>query len=252
MIDLIVFKVEENSFALNIDNVKRIIQARELTIVPNSSPLIDGIMSYEKNVIKVLNFRKLVGLSSYEEELFKFFEHIKVDLQEWVEMLKNSIENGTDFTKSTNPNSCEFGKWLNSFNSYSEQLEEIVEHLRQNHKELHELGRHLLKLQEKDPKQAQNIFHENVFQVYKNMLGYFKKLMAQIDSIANGLQKLIIYETDEKVFAIKVDKIEDIDHIDETATMNNNDKSYSDMEILGIIDINKVLVSVIKSIKLPS
>ncbi len=68
MVDLIVFSVANNKYALNIDNVIRIIQATSLTAVPNSHKLVDGIMSYEKNVIKVLNFRKLIGLKPHEED----------------------------------------------------------------------------------------------------------------------------------------------------------------------------------------
>lgn len=69
MIDLIVFSVCENRYAINIDNVQRIIQAAELTSIPNTSELIDGMMPYENSVIKVLNFRKLIGLPPHEDEL---------------------------------------------------------------------------------------------------------------------------------------------------------------------------------------
>lgn len=69
MIDLIVFSVANNRYALNIDNVVRIIQATSLTAVPNSHRLIDGIMSYEENVLKVLNFRKLLKIKPHKEDL---------------------------------------------------------------------------------------------------------------------------------------------------------------------------------------
>ena len=68
MIDLIVFSVANNKYALNIDNVVRIIQATSLTKVPNSHKCIDGIMSYENNVLKVLNFRKLLGIKPHTED----------------------------------------------------------------------------------------------------------------------------------------------------------------------------------------
>ncbi|MCF6339275.1 MAG: chemotaxis protein CheW [Sulfurimonas sp.] len=69
MVDLIVFSVCENKYAINIDNVQRIIQAAELTLIPNSSEFIDGMIPYENSVIKVLNFRKLIGLPPHEDEL---------------------------------------------------------------------------------------------------------------------------------------------------------------------------------------
>ncbi len=68
MIDLIVFNVGNNRYALNIENIQRIIQMVELTEIPNGSDFIDGMISYENNIVKVLNFRKLIGLDAYEDE----------------------------------------------------------------------------------------------------------------------------------------------------------------------------------------
>ena len=68
MIDLIVFNVGSSHYALNIENIKRIIQIVELTEMPNAHDLVDGMMSYENSVIKVLNFRKVIGLPPHEDE----------------------------------------------------------------------------------------------------------------------------------------------------------------------------------------
>lgn len=68
MIDLIVFNVANNIYALSIENVIRISELSELTKLPNAHKLIDGIMSFEDKTVKVLNFRKLVGLNVHEED----------------------------------------------------------------------------------------------------------------------------------------------------------------------------------------
>lgn len=75
--DLIVFSVSNNRYALNIENVQRIIQAISLTNIPNSSEFVDGMMSYEESVIKVLNFRKLIGLEAHEEDLQEPQEYVQ-------------------------------------------------------------------------------------------------------------------------------------------------------------------------------
>ena len=75
MIDLIVFNVANNKYALCIDNIVRITQTNELTTIPNSHEFIDGIMSYEQSVVKVLNFRKLIGLEVHQEDLKSSSEH---------------------------------------------------------------------------------------------------------------------------------------------------------------------------------
>ncbi len=142
MIDLIVFNVAANRYALKIENIQRIIQAKELTDIPNSSDLIDGMMSHENGVIKILNFRKLIGLNPH-------------------------IEDSTEVKEFS--------------------------------------------------------------------------------------QKFIIYEKDEKVFAIKVDFIEDIAHIEESNLINNGENSSSEfLELEGVLDLDGVLINVIKTISLPS
>jgi len=143
MIDLIVFSVDNNRYALSIDNVKRIIQAVELTDIPSAHEFIDGMMSYEDNVIKILNFRKLIGLEPHPDEA-------------------KDIEDNT--------------------------------------------------------------------------------------------MKFLFYENEDINFAIKVDKIDDIVHIEENDIMNSDDKHNTNefLELSGVLDIDSVLINVVKTIHLPS
>ncbi len=117
MMDLIVFSVANNRYALNIENIKRILQDKQLTTIPNSNTLIDGMISHENSVIKVLNFRKLIGLISYDTELQNSFARFKTLYEEWINALKESIYHERVFSKTTNPHKCEPGMWLDGFNS---------------------------------------------------------------------------------------------------------------------------------------
>lgn len=105
MMDLIVFSIANNKYALNIENVQRIIQAVELTSIPNSHEFIDGMMPYEDSVVKVLNFRKMIGLPPHEDEnkniedsslKFLFYENnsekfaVKVDCIDDISHVKES------------------------------------------------------------------------------------------------------------------------------------------------------------------
>ncbi|MCF6309645.1 MAG: chemotaxis protein CheW [Sulfurimonas sp.] len=143
MMDLIVFSIANSQYAINIENVQRIIQAEELTCIPNANELIDGMMSYENSVIKVLNFRKLIGLPPHEDE-------------------------------------------------------------------------------DKD--------------------------------IEDSTLKFLFYENTNENFAIKVDSIDDIAHVEESNIMNGDeDSNLSEfLELSGILDIDGVLINVIKTIKLPN
>ena len=46
MRDMIIFEIDKNLYALNLEHIQRIIQVPALTIIPDGHPFIDGMMSY--------------------------------------------------------------------------------------------------------------------------------------------------------------------------------------------------------------
>jgi len=252
MIDLIVFKVGTNRYAINIENVQRIIQAESLTSMPNSNMLIDGMMSHENRVIKVLNFRKLISMDRYEEELYDLFVKLKGAHGAWVDALRTAVETKSSFTKTTNPHMCELGKWIDAFTSYDDSIASIFHNLVENHKELHLKGQDILDIQESDAQSAQRMLDVDISNIYHKTMGALDIFTDKLDVIANSLQKLIIYEHEEKVFAIKVDEIEDIVHADESSIINSNENENSEyLELNGVLELNGALINMIKHVDLP-
>ncbi|MBD3823054.1 MAG: chemotaxis protein CheW [Epsilonproteobacteria bacterium] len=254
MSDLIVFKVANNRYALDIENIQRIIQSKELTEIPNAHPYIDGMMSYEKRILKVLNFRRLTGLKSYDEELKGTFAVLKEQHKSWVESLLESVEHGTTFTKTTDPHKCDLGKWLDGFNSYNDHVSAILKDLNEHHKHLHVSGGDALKSYESGEKaEALRIVKSEVYDTYNRTMGDVTTLMNEFNVVADSLQKLIIYEKEGNAFAIKVDSIEDIAHVDDSKIMlaGHDEKSKEYLDIKGVLDINGQLINVIESVKLP-
>mgnify|MGYP002629762261 CR=1 FL=1 len=254
MIDLIVFKVGTNRYALNIEYIQRIIQAEELTHIPSAHKYIDGMMSYEDRVMKVLNFRKLIGVEGYDEELKVLFAKLKAAHGEWVESLKTAIYTGSAFTKTTNPHMCELGKWIDSFTSYDDSVAIVFSELVNFHKQLHLKGGDILDMNERDQEEAKRMVDVDINNIYGRTMGALDTFIQKLDIVANSLQKLIIYENDDKVFAIKVDSIEDISHVREDQIMNSseNDSDAKFLKLDGVLDLDGVLINLIKTVTLPS
>ena len=258
MKDLIVFSVGSNRYALDIENIQRIIQATELTNIPNVHELIDGMMSYEADVIKVLNFRKLIGLKRYKEELKTLFVNLKDAHQQWIDGLRHSIETGAKFTKTTDPHKCELGIWLDNFNSYDDRVSIIVKDLVQHHKTLHVLGHDALALYKTSKKEAKELLNTTIYDTFNHTMTNIDIFIDELESVANSLQKFIIYENKNEngngSFAIKVDLIEDIAHIEEKNIMNSDDNHEVNefLELDGVLDLDGVLINVIKTINIPS
>ena len=253
MIDLIVFSVVNNKYALRIDNIERIIEVSELTKIPTSHNLIDGIMSYEGKIIKILNFRKLIGIFDFEVELVELFKKLKKDHLAWINSLKNSVYDGVEFTNTTNPHICELGKWIDKFTSYDDRVTEILAGLTDNHKKLHIRGGEVLDIYIKDKEAAKSIFENEIQYIYTQTIDALDTFVLEIESVANSLQKLLIYENSGDTFAVKIDKIDDIAHIQESDIMSGDDeyKTSEFLDIEGILDIDNVLINVISELRLP-
>jgi two-component system chemotaxis response regulator CheV len=67
MEDYIVFTVGDNYYALGVESIQRIIQVPAVTAIPNAHPMVEGMMSYEDRVIKVVSFRAMMGMEGFEE-----------------------------------------------------------------------------------------------------------------------------------------------------------------------------------------
>ena len=72
--------------------------------------------------------------------------------------------------------------------------------------------------------------------------------------LKSTLTSLIIYENENSKFALKVDVIEDIQHITEVDLMNvDEQENHSDFLALnGKLDLDGVVINLIKTLSLPS
>ena len=253
MTDLIVFSVGGNRYAMSIEQIQRIVQAQTLTEIPNSHAFIDGMMSYEEKVIKVLNFRKLIGMKGYESELEALFISLKAAHGAWVGDLRKSLETGCEFTKTLDPHACGLGKWIDSFTAYDDHVVEILNELIEYHKKLHLAGGVALNLYKSDKEAALVMLNKDIENIYHYTMGALDSFTKELDIVANSLQKLLIYDCDGKIFAIKVDAIEDIAHVQADKFVNSGDENESSafLELDGVIDLDSLLINVVKTVHLP-
>jgi len=250
----IVFVVGTNRYALDIENVQRIIQATSLTEIPQVHQYIDGMISYEDDIIKVFNFRKLIGLKSFDEELKDLFASLKIAHESWVLALKDSLYNNVEFTKTLNPHACGLGKWIDSFTAFDDRVVSILNKLSDYHKRLHRTGATALEAQKRSHEAGVEVFENEIVGIFKYTMGFLDKFIDELDIVSSALQKFVIYEDEKISFALKVDAIEDIVHIDEDSMINSQHETKESeyLELDGVLELNDVLVNVIKKINLPN
>ena len=254
MRDLLIFEVRESQYAIALEYIQRIIQVPTITNIPNAHEYVDGMMSYEDRVIKVVNFRKMTQIDTYEDDLKKLFNDLKDQHTIWVETLRLSVENSTTFHLTTDHHMCNLGKWIDNFTSYDTDVSAVLKKLSDVHKELHSSAKGILALAKDDKQEALKVIDTDVQALYNKTIYYIDQFISEFDVVADSLQKLLLFHDDKSEFALKVDAIVDIAHIDENTIKQNesNHKVNSYLELEGVIELNNVLVNIIKSIKLPT
>ncbi|MBU1659002.1 chemotaxis protein CheW [bacterium] len=250
--DLIVFQVAGSRYALEIENIQRIIQATQLTTVPNAPEIIDGMFNYENNIIKVVSFRKLIGLRAYEMQLRDFFIKQQTEYRHFMDTLKDSLERGAAFNRALNPHKCELGIWLKNFNSYDEGLSKILKNLLEDFRRLYALASDALELSKSDANAALELFNLEIQKVFHQMIQEINLCIEKLETAANSLQKMIIYRQESARFAIKVDAIEDIVHAEEEQIMRSDENDSKELQLYGVLDVGGNLVNIIKNINIAS
>lgn len=69
MRDYIIFTIGKSSYAIAVDQIERISMIPHLTPIPNTHPVVEGMMLYQNRTIKVVDFRKMTGMEGREETL---------------------------------------------------------------------------------------------------------------------------------------------------------------------------------------
>ncbi|MCK9371842.1 MAG: chemotaxis protein CheW [Sulfuricurvum sp.] len=253
MKDYIVFTVAGNHYAIEVASIERIVQTPPITAIPNAHPYIDGMMSYERRVTKVVNFRKMTDLPTHEAELIAVFTQVKQEHEVWEKALRDAIMNGTEFHLTTDPHGCRLGKWLDHFSTHDSDILAILKQLRSVHSRLHELGKELLLLCQKDSEAAKEMLKQEMGTVFENTIRSLDKMISACGTISGHSQKMLIYRNGENLFAIKVDTIEDMTSIDASMMkeVDSANRFEEFLETSGVVEMDEKLVNVIKSVSLP-
>jgi len=252
MRELILFSIDKNNFAIELDKIKRIVQAEITTPVAGSAEEIEGVFTFENDVIKVLNFRQMINLPAHGSELKELFPRLKADHEDWVTELENAVSNNTTFRKELSPYDCELGQWMGSFNSYDSKISAIMDELFTKHAYFHGEANKILREAQHDKEKAQVMILKNVKPLEQEIKYLLDDLLTHSHLIANSMQKFLILDG-ETLFAVRIDDIDDIVSIEESDLQVSNDiEDDSDIKFDGIFEYKDLLVNLIQSINLPT
>ena len=251
MKSFLLFSVEDLHYALDLEYVNRIVNIGEITPTSSKSKVVDGIINYEDRVIEVASFRKMISKQSYIDKIHNMFDELKKQHKAWIDALNDSVKDDVPFTKTTNPHMCHLGKWIDSFSSYDNEVSKVLTQLDRHHKNLHKSAITVLDKKKLDKDSAIKWCEDSVQDIYTNTISYLDKIQALSTKVANESQKILILGDDE-LFALKVDEIEDIVHIDEEIIKKDKSLEFNGkyLEIDGVFEVKDQLRTIVEKIKI--
>nr|WP_302666667.1 methyl-accepting chemotaxis protein [uncultured Agathobaculum sp.] len=103
------------------------------------------------------------NMTSLDEERLAISNTIDSHYQ-WRSDLINSLETGSEFTGSLDPNTCSFGQWLSNHeaNGVSDQVMTLAQQITQTHNDIHTLAQNLINMRSNNPEMAVKTFFEEV------------------------------------------------------------------------------------------
>ena len=252
MKDLILFIIDMNHFALEFDKIKRIVQAMQTTPVAGNADEIEGVFTFEGNVLNVLDFRTMIGIEVYHDRYDEMFPSLKKDHEAWVTALSDTITNDVPFTKEISPHDSALGKWLGSFNSYDPTVTDILKNLATVHTSFHGQAEAIINEAKIDKQTALDMLKAKVEPLKEAIMNFLDELQEEKHLIANSMQKFLILDA-EKAFAVRIDEIDDIIAIDESDIQSSETFEEDDslVKVDGIFEYKEMLVNLIGSIKMP-
>ena len=252
MKDLILFSIDKNHFALELEKIKRIVQASPTTPVAGNATEIEGIFTFEDNVLNVLDFRTMIGIETFDTRYKTLFSSFREDHDTLVELLVNSLENDIPFEAPLSHHECALGQWLNSFQPYDEHITKTLNELSTVDTTFHTQAADALSSAKQSSSAALEMVKSSLLPLKERQNELLNKLEENRHFIANSMQKFLIIDA-AKSFAVRIDEVDDIIAISEEDIQSSESFEEDDslVKIDGIFEYKEKLVNLIGTVKMP-
>ncbi|MGI6152200.1 MAG: CZB domain-containing protein [Christensenellaceae bacterium] len=217
----VIFKLQESQYAISSTHVLHIQKLEQVIPIVGTGPFVRGTVLFNGMTVPVYELRTMFGMSDLGAELDAFMQQRITDHENWVAALEASIENNTNFTLTTDPHQCAFGKWLDNFHSDNSYLTMHLHSVDEPHKAVHQTGETVKRLMAAGNKEAAKEAVEEM----KNT--HFKRtleILSQVSDVYKESSKemLVIIQVGDAIKGLIVDFISGIGVLNDFCEMPPN------------------------------
>lgn len=211
----VLFELDGEQYGIRTENIREMVLFKEPTKVPDYPSHMRGVINLRGMVIPVIDLRKRLGkhgLLEEEEELISTLNGREEDHVQWLNELKASVEEDREFTLTTDPHACAFGKWYDNFITDNQLLQAQLKKFDQPHKLIHNVAIDVAKFRNDGKKDDALAV---IQYVWNGKLSLLKSLFRETIRIIkeNVSEIVVIVESDDMRVGFIVDKVLEVTDI---------------------------------------
>lgn len=141
----VLVEIDTVIYAISCETVLSLSQVPTITPLPKTPKEVRGLIDFRKRQIQLIDTRVLLNLKSIAEEITDFekmMEQRYKDHMNWLETLERNVKDDMEFTLTTDPHKCAFGKWYDSFKPKNANIHftSTFSKFDKPHKAIHQIG----------------------------------------------------------------------------------------------------------------
>lgn len=215
----LIIELAGEKYGVGIEFVQEIIPMPDTSRLPETGDGSRGVIRLRKDVIPLYDLRKILGLPSVDEEDDELLEMLKLREQDhvnWINELKASVKENREFSLTTDPHQCKFGKWYDKFKTDDINLSLFLSQFDVPHRRIHKAGATVRKiLTEKGVETAMAALKETLDTDYKQMMDLFSNAEEYVRNAHRELAIVVSLDGGETLKAVAADKVDEILEIDD-------------------------------------
>lgn len=139
----VIFAAAGHRFSVPYGVVEQMVTPPAVVRVPNVHPAVRGVVNLRGVVLGILDLRTLIGAPSAEVEAMALTAELdghRRAHEAWFDELGAATSEGRPFTLPTDPRTCEFGRWHESFRPTDLQLRMLMPRMDEAHRRIHDVA----------------------------------------------------------------------------------------------------------------
>ena len=206
-------------YAVSCDTVFSLNQMPQITPLPLTPKEIRGVIDFRGRSIQLIDTRVMLGMSSINDDVenFKKIMHQRYeDHLNWINTLEETVKSDQEFTLTTDPHACAFGKWYDNYDSQNTNIMFLSTFSKfdKPHKEIHAIADKAKNLIKKNKKDEAIALIDSVKNTeLKQMLNLFKDIETAYEDSRKEI--VVVIGEEDSCIGLSVDRIEAIEPLTE-------------------------------------